>query len=252
MKNVVNNFLLMIQFLTRININKNLSCDKENFKWGSIFMPVIGLLIGGIQWALYKAIEYLLPINICVLIVILIGIILTGAMHMDGLGDMCDGFFAFKGKDKIIEIMKDSRVGTFSCIVIIMDILFRYNLFYYIVPRFSVAIIAAPVISRMSTLFIITIGKTAKSTGTGNLFIGNTKIVQLIIGIIITLMILLFVVVMNPRYSIILILSAILISFIFNLYCNKKIGGLTGDLLGANNEIVEILVLILISAVMLK
>lgn len=242
----------MIQFLTRININKNLSCDKENFKWGSIFMPVIGLLIGGIQWALYKAIEYLLPINICVLIVILIGIILTGAMHMDGLGDMCDGFFAFKGKDKIIEIMKDSRVGTFSCIVIIMDILFRYNLFYYIVPRFSVAIIAAPVISRMSTLFIITIGKTAKSTGTGNLFIGNTKIVQLIIGIIITLMILLFVVVMNPRYSIILILSAILISFIFNLYCNKKIGGLTGDLLGANNEIVEILVLILISAVMLK
>lgn len=244
----------MIQFLTRISINKNLNCESENFKWGSIFMPAIGLLIGGIQWLCYKAVEYFLPINICVLIIILIGIILTGAMHMDGLGDMCDGFFAFKGngKDKIIEIMKDSRVGTFSCIAIIMDIFFKYNLLYYIVPRFSIAIIAAPVISRLSTLFIITIGKTAKDTGTGNLFIGNVKIVQFMIGLMITIVILLFVVVMNPRYSVILIISAILMSFVFNLYCNKKIGGLTGDLLGANNEIVEILVLILISAIMLK
>lgn len=237
----------MVQFLTRININKNLECSEENFRWGAVFMPVIGLIIGGIQWIVYKLLIYILPVSVSVVFTILAGIMLTGAMHIDGLGDMCDGFFAFKGKDKVIEIMKDSRVGTYSCIAVVMDILIKYSLFYCIVLRFSAAIIVAPVISRLSTLFLVAIGKPAKSTGTGNLFMDAVNISQFIVGLVITTAILLFVVVVNPKYSILFIMSAILASFIFSLYCKKKIGGLTGDLLGANNEVIEILILILIS-----
>lgn len=247
MRKIVNNFLLMVQFLTRININKNLECSEENFRWGAVFMPVIGLIIGGIQWIVYKLLIYILPVSVSVVFTILAGIMLTGAMHIDGLGDMCDGFFAFKGKDKVIEIMKDSRVGTYSCIAVVMDILIKYSLFYCIVLRFSAAIIVAPVISRLSTLFLVAIGKPAKSTGTGNLFMDAVNISQFIVGLVITTAILLFVVVVNPKYSILFIMSAILASFIFSLYCKKKIGGLTGDLLGANNEVIEILILILIS-----
>lgn len=252
MKKVLNNFLLMVQFLTRININRSLDCQEENFKWGSIFMPVIGLVIGGIQWILYKLLINILPINISVTTVILAGIVLTGAMHMDGFGDMCDGFFAFKGRDKIIEIMKDSRVGTYSCIAIVMDILFKYNLLCYIVQGFSAAIIVAPVISRLSTLFLVAVGKPAKSTGTGNLFIDAVNISQFFIGTLITAGILLFVVAINPEYSVLLMILAIMISFVFYLYCRRKIGGLTGDLLGANNEIIEISILVLISIIMMK
>ncbi len=248
-KSIANNFLLMIQFLTRININKNLDCREENFKWGAVFMPVIGFLIGGIQWIAYKILINVLPVNVCVVIVLLIGIMLTGAMHIDGLGDMCDGFFAFKGKDKIIEIMKDSRVGTYSCIAVVLDLIFKYGLLCFIVPRFSMAIISAPVLSRLSTVFIVTIGKTAKDTGTGNLFIGTVKLPQFLISIVITAVILLFVLRINPLYSGILTLSSIITSYIFNLYCNKKINGLTGDLLGANNEIMEIFMFIIMAAI---
>jgi adenosylcobinamide-GDP ribazoletransferase len=240
---IINNFLLMMQFLTRININKNLECRKENFRWGSIFMPLIGLIIGGLQWGLYKALIYFLPVNVSVLFSILLGIILTGAMHIDGLGDMCDGFFAFKGNDRIIEIMKDSRVGTYSCIAIVMDILLKYSLLCYIVPKFSLAIVVSQVISRFSTLFIIASGNTAKSTGTGNLFIDSVEISQFLVGAVITFVVLFFVTSIDPIDSVILMLIAIVISFGFNMYCKSKIGGLTGDLLGANNEIMEIAML---------
>ncbi|WML35986.1 adenosylcobinamide-GDP ribazoletransferase [Clostridium sp. OS1-26] len=248
MKEIVCNFLLMIQFLTRIPVNISLPCEKDDFRRASIFFPVIGLVVGGIQWGVYKLLTNIIPINTVIIIILIVGVIVTGAIHIDGLGDTCDGFFAFKGSDRIIEIMKDSRIGTYACIAIVMDLLLKYTLFSFIVPKFSIALIAAPMISRCSVLFLGFKGKTAKSTGTGNFFIGNVGIVQFIIGLIITVGVLSLL--MTPRYIVILLIAALALSFAFNLFCEKRIGGLTGDTLGANNELVEILTLILISVIL--
>lgn len=250
MKEVIGNFLLMIQFLTRIPVNISLPCEKENFRRASIFFPVIGLVVGGIQWIVYILLIKVIPINPAIIIIMIVGIIVTGAIHIDGLGDTCDGFFAFKGNDRIIEIMKDSRIGTYACIAVVMDLLLKYSLFSSILPKFSVAIIAAPMIGRLSVLFLGFRGKTAKSTGTGNFFIGNVGMVQFGIGLGITVVV--QGLLMPPMYVIILLISALILSFVFNLFCEKKIGGLTGDTLGANNELVELLVLIIISGIVLK
>ncbi|CAB1252348.1 adenosylcobinamide-GDP ribazoletransferase [Clostridium sp. MT-14] len=252
MREFMNDFLLMIQFLTRIPVNKNLNCGKENFKRASIFMPVIGLIVGGIQWAVYKLAVLILPVNVSVAVVMLVGIILTGALHIDGLGDMCDGFFAFKGNNRIIEIMKDSRIGSYACVTIVMDLLLKYSLLCFIVPRFSFVIIAAPVIGRFSIVFIAFIGKTAKSTGSGNLFIGNIGKFQIFITTCITVAILLFIVNMNLKYMIMVILTALIVATLFNLYCNRKIGGLTGDLFGADNEMVEIVTMLMVSVAIMN
>lgn len=248
MKDIISNFLLMVQFLTRIPVNISLPCEQDNFKRGSIFLPIIGLIVGAIQWGIYILLIKILPLNASVVIVLLTGVIVTGALHIDGLGDTCDGFFAFKGNDRIIEIMKDSRIGTYACIIIVIDLLLKYSLFSFIVPRFSVAIIVVPVISRISLLFLAFIGKNAKKTGSGNLFIGNVGKIQFFIGLAITIVLLILI--MNPRYSIILLVSAFTLTFLFNLYCNSKIKGLTGDTLGANNELVEMLTLVLISVLL--
>ena len=245
----VNDFLLMVQFLTRIPVNKNLHCEKENFRKASIFMPVIGLIVGGIQWILYKLAVLVLPANVSVAIAMLLGIMVTGALHIDGLGDMCDGFFAFKGNDRIIEIIKDSRIGSYACVTIVMDLLLKYSLLCFIVPRFSLAMIAAPVIGRFSIVFIAFIGKTAKSTGSGNLFIGNIGKLQLFITVCITALLLIFIVGLNPEYTAALLLASLILASVFNLYCNRKIGGLTGDLFGADNEMAEIITMLIISVI---
>lgn len=250
MKNFINDFFLMVQFLTRIPINKSFSCEQEDFRRGTVFMPVIGLLIGGIQWIVYKLCIMVLPTNVSVAIILLIGIMLTGALHLDGLGDMSDGFFAFKGNDKIIEIMKDSRIGSYACATIVMDIILKYSLLSFIASRFPFIIIAAPVIGRFSIVFIAFIGKTAKKTGTGNFFIGNIGKLQLFLATVITIVILLFIACISPKYVAIMMVASLIMAALINTYCNKKIGGLTGDLFGADNEMVEILVM-LITAIIL-
>lgn len=247
-KDTVCNLLLFVQFFTRIPVNLNLPCEKENFRKGSIFLPIVGLIIGAIQWIIYKLLIKVLPLNPTVVIVLLIGVLLTGALHVDGLGDTCDGFFAFKGSDKIIEIMKDSRIGTYACIATIFDFLFKYTLLVAIVPKFSIGIIVVPMISRFTTVFLAFMGKTAKNTGSGNLFIGNIGKIQLVITSIISIGILILI--MKPIYVIRLLISGLILSLILNQFCKTKIGGITGDILGANNELVEILTLILIAAIM--
>lgn len=248
MKNLVLNFLLMIQFLTRIPVKLNLPCEKEDFRRGAAFLPLVGFVVGLTQWGAYELLIKVLPLNTTIVIIILIGIIVTGAIHLDGLGDTCDGFFAFKGSDKIIEIMKDSRIGSYACIAVIFDLLFKYTLFSFIAPKLSVGIIAVPTISRFSLLLLITIGKNAKKTGTGNLFVENVGKTQLFIGLIIALGILILI--MNSRYVAILLSAGVIFTAIFNQFSKSKIGGITGDILGANNELVEILTLILIAIIL--
>ncbi|MBU3161396.1 adenosylcobinamide-GDP ribazoletransferase [Clostridium frigoris] len=248
MREYLNDFLLFFQFFTRIPINKSLNCEKENFKRGSIFFPIVGLFIGVVQWIIYYLLIKVLPVNITAVFVVIIPIIITGGLHVDGLGDTCDGFFSLKGdKYKIIEVMKDSSVGTYATIAIVFDMLARYAAVTTIIQSdLPFILILAPIIARFTVVFISFIGKNAKEKGSGNIFIGNIDVKRLVIAGIIT--IIFGTLLIGTLKSVILIIPGLFLSFLFNKFCESKITGLTGDSLGANNELVEILTMILFIA----
>jgi len=207
-------------------------------------LPLVGLIIGLLQWIVFFLLIKILPLKAVAALVVLWGVLITGALHIDGLGDTCDGFYAFKGREKIIEIMKDSRIGTYACLAIIFDVLIKYSCIASLsVGDKGMLIIAVPVVSRAAQVFLFCIGKTAKSTGSGNLFIGNVgkseAATALAAAFFISLPLL------GMKTTIILFVTALSVTLSFNYYCNKKIGGLTGDTLGANNELVEITVLLM-------
>lgn len=242
-----NNFLLMLQFMTRIPINKNLECGQENFRKAAFFMPLVGAIVGGVQWGAAVLLSKVLPANITAVLVFAISVLITGALHVDGLGDTCDGFYAFKGKDRIIEIMKDSRIGTYACIAIVLDILLRITSLTYIIQyNFIMIIIIAPILGRLSLIVISLIGKPAKSSGSGNLFIGNMS--KLIVFSTSLLTAAVTILLIGFKEAIILVLVSFVITALVNKYSESKIGGLTGDLLGATNELVEIFVLVVFIA----
>jgi len=248
LKNIFKDFLLMLQFMTRLPVNLSLPCESENFKRGAAMLPLVGLIIGLLQWIVFFLLIKILPLKTVAALVVLCGVLVTGALHIDGLGDTCDGFYAFKGRDKIIEIMKDSRIGTYACLAIIFDVLLKFSCIASLPSADNgMIIISVPIISRAAQVFLFSIGKTAKSTGSGNLFIGNVgeseALTALIAGGLISVPIL------GMKTTIILFLTALVVTLSFNYYCNKKIGGLTGDTLGANNELVELTVLIMYLAV---
>lgn len=244
----IKNFLLMLQFLTRIPININLPCEQEDFGRGAAFLPLVGLIIGLFQWCVYYLLIKILPVNITAVFIVLSGILITGGLHVDGFGDTCDGFFAFKGKDKIVEIMKDSRIGTYACIGIVFDIMIKFlGIEFLLQHNLSLIIIVAPIISRLTTVFICFIGKPAKAKGTGNFFIGNINKKVLISAFIIAVGA--SILLLGIKLGSIVAGGSIIFSIAFNIFCITKINGHTGDTLGANNELIEMFVLLLSCAV---
>lgn len=246
MKRYFGNFLLMFQVLTRIPINKALPCTNDDFKRGSNFFAVVGLIIGLIQFIVYLVLRNVFNLDIMVIIIIVIDILITGGFHIDGFGDTCDGFFATKGKDKIIDIMKDSRIGTFACIGIIINLLIKFIGYGTILSNTtSYIIVLLPMISRISIILISYIGKPAKKNGSGNLFINTVTFKEVLINYLIFILIAIFIV--DLKMLFVILIASIITTVLFNKYCNSKINGITGDSLGANNELVILILLIILS-----
>jgi len=209
---------------------------------------LIGLLIGMLQYLLSILLIRFIPVNFAAMAIIIFEILITGALHMDGFGDCCDGFFAFKGKDKIIEIMKDSQIGTFGCIGIVLNLLIKYQGYVLIFENnYYIFLLIIPMISRLSMIFLSYIGKPAKKQGSGNLFIDTVKLKEVLVNTIFVLItgFILGQIVM----TIILFVATIIITLLFYSLCNSKINGITGDCLGANNESVVLVMLVLLSCI---
>lgn len=236
-------FILMVQFLTRIPISINLDIEQADFTWGIIFFPVVGLIVGLVM-ALGYYLGSLLGLNLIpFLLVITFQILITGALHIDGLGDTCDGFFSNKNREGMLTIMRDSRIGTNGSVAIFIDVLFKFVLLYELTRGINelttlYIIIALPVAGKVGMLTA-----TAKSTyarsdsGLGKLFIDDVGFWQWLFGIIFSLVIFYL---FFSVYGIIYVCMILLVAYLFTVFAEKKIGGMTGDTLGAANEICEI------------
>lgn len=166
---------------------------------------------------------------------------------MDGLADTCDGFFSLRDKERIIEIMKDSRMGAFGTIAMIINLLLKYQLLYSLVLKdCSIAINLAPVIGRISILFLCLSKRTAKKNGSGNIYIGNMS--KPIIFLITVIALAINTYFLGLKITIISFIAVLIITYLFYLLCLNKINGLTGDTLGACNEIGEITFLLALLA----
>src|SRR3990167_1361865 len=104
---ILKDFLLSLQFLTIINIKNDAPIDEKSFGRSVIFLPLIGLLIGVLLVITSKISFAILPVLISDAIVLIVLIIITGGLHVDGFADTIDGFAGGKNKDDILRIMKD-------------------------------------------------------------------------------------------------------------------------------------------------
>ncbi|GKU26751.1 adenosylcobinamide-GDP ribazoletransferase [Clostridium folliculivorans] len=236
-------FILIIQFMTRIPINLSLEVKREDFADAVRYFPLVGLIIGAIDLFVYiitsKVFHGMLP----AVFAMISHIIVTGGLHLDGLSDTADGIFSGRSKDKILEIMKDSRVGTFGVLALIALMLLKFAAIQELskVNIYSVLLIS-PVISRtLATLLMYKRRYARQKEGLGDLFIGKistlTFSIALALGLIITLAV-------GRTYGLIVIIVGYIFTILFRLYIEKRLDGITGDILGASVELNEVLVLI--------
>ena len=204
----------------------------------------------GLAISFISLIPYLLlkPYNnlLASFIFLLISVILTGGLHLDGLSDTADGFLSNRDKEKTLEIMKDSRIGAFGVLVLILQLGFKFILIYSL-SDLPMGLILSFINSRIVLSFIISYKKTSKEQGLGHMFhqsnpktYSNISIMLYIIALTI----------LNIYYLIPLLASFVLGEYIYYISL-KKIDGLTGDIYGTMIELAESVSLFLFWGVMI-
>ena len=234
-------FVLMLQFLTRIPIPISIDMDQKTISRGLFFFPLVGMVIGCIAWVVYYVFSFLSR-DIAALGAVMGAVAATGGLHVDGLSDTCDGFFSSRTREKILEIMKDSRVGTFGVIAILFDFLARYSIIRDLpqnaaFPAFVLVFGA----SRLGAAMLITFGKNARSGGLGEMFSSGSKKGIFFLSFAVFSLLSVWI----GGWSFLICLAAMLLFCLLLMrYSYKIIGGLTGDVYGAGIELSEIVGLI--------
>ena len=247
----MNSFLIGLQFLTRIFIVKQSVWTEQSFGESVKYFPAVGAVLGIICSGVVGAVNHLgLPmftgaIGFASLIV------LTGGIHCDGLMDSADGLFSGREREKILEIMKDSRAGSFGVVAMILIAALEVSTLTEL-ARLSTwwlcaAIYSAPIIARL--MMVVTIGAFpyARPDGMGKAFAKFTTRRTILLAAGETTLLLLPLVFVSKIFflsSAAATMIALLVAWKFATFAKEKIGGVTGDIYGAVTMLAELSALI--------
>lgn len=243
-------FISILQFMTRIPINIDTGFDEEFHKTITYF-PLVGLVLGVLIYIIGLVSGIFFDSFITSIIVTLALVILTGGLHIDGLGDTFDAIYSYRDKERMLEIMKDSRLGTNSLLAIMFLILLKIGFIYSIINNNLLwTVIFMPVVARLGVIVMMYKTVTPRENGMGNLFIGKASTSMFTIAILYTIILIIGIsklIFLASTFEAMMLISTIIILLIFNnlfkKHIYKKIDGVTGDILGCTIELGELIYL---------
>jgi adenosylcobinamide-GDP ribazoletransferase len=261
-------FLWALNFLTTVPTGKRW-CERQP-KIGNVvfWFPIIGLLIGFMLTFAYIPATRFFPHLVADAIILIIYIVITGGFHLDGFADTCDGIFGGSTREKRLDIMRDSRTGSYGALCLVCTVGLKYICLVSIDPE-AVAGLSFisdhkaindlnPVylyacekgkvlffmcaIGRWSQVLGAALSSYARSEGgTGKIIVENVKIRHALFSALMPGMLIFLFCGIKGIFIFFIVLIAVIL---FVSYMKKKIGGMTGDTLGALNEVSELIVLL--------
>lgn len=210
------------------------------------FFPLAGFLIALVMYPVVLLVNYCQPLEVLGGI-LMTGVLflLTGGLHFDGAADCCDGFGGGRTKEKILAIFKDSRLGTYGVAGLCFDILTRVVVYqWYVEQQHFTIILISLIMSRSFQALALSIMKSATpGQGSASHFCQGGSGWQVWLSNLLIFLLCIFIV---PNQLIMagIIIGAFVAGMVFMLYCKKRIDGVTGDCIGALNEITEIAILV--------
>ena len=239
--------LAAVQFLTVCPFPRAWCPDEETLARSTWWFPVVGLLIGGLAAGLDYVLGHVFPVMLTSVFVVITLLIVSGGLHVDGLADTADGFFSSRPRERILEIMKDSRTGPMGVVAVVCVISLKIA-----------AIASVPEAARWWTLLMIPLaGRCALITnlsvlpyaraegGLGSVFHKNRSVYHALWASVVLILVGWFA---GGWLGLCAAVSSLAAGLLFALHVYRKIGGLTGDTLGAACELVEVVPVLVVVA----
>lgn len=233
--------LFALQHLTRLPL-PYVSFDEASCGRATAFFPLAGVLIGAIMAAMVWAAGWYLPVQLQASLLIVLMVVLTGGIHLDGFMDSIDGLFSGRRREKKLEIMRDSRVGAFGVIGAICLLLFKFSLLVGI-PAYMLVklLVVVPAISRWNMTLTIFVFPYARQEGLGAIYKKYCGVRELLLATVLTGA---AAGIVLGVYGALLMLMGGLIACLVGKRVSAELGGLTGDIYGLINELSEVLLLL--------
>ena len=253
-------FFIGLQFLTRLSLVHQDNWTAEDFGRSVKFFPLIGAVLGVIYGgAAYGLLVFcpaqgvVLPPHAASVILLILPPLLTGGLHCDGFMDTMDGVFSGRDRDRMLAIMKDSRVGSNGVFGFVLLMLLEWGILLDLlaVPDFLVpALFLMPIIARLMMTGAVALYPYARPDGMGKAFAAYTDGKTVAFAALSTLF---FLVPFGLPAAAALLVSLLFTAF-FASFVKKRLGGLTGDIYGAITTLNEGLVLLtfLVAAALLR
>lgn len=240
-------------FYTRIPCPKNIDHNPEYLNKASRYFPLIGWIVGGISFLAFYGASFLVSTSAAVIIGMITGILITGAFHEDGFADVCDGFGGGWTKEKILLIMKDSAIGAYGAIGVVLLFLLKFQLLSELVTIETITtqqsvltvlllFIAGHSISRLAAISIVFTHEysredaTSKSKPIAKSFSWKEVLGSFFFGLLPLLVLSYF------QYQLLLVLIPVFLTrYFLARYFQKWIDGYTGDCLGATQQVCEVI-----------
>jgi adenosylcobinamide-GDP ribazoletransferase len=148
--------LTALQFFTRIPVPAWVGYSDAQLNAAARHFPLVGALVGAICAAVYGVASLIFPVSVGVLLGLAAGVWLTGAFHEDGLADTCDGLGGGQTRDRALEIMKDSRIGSYAAVGLVLVLLGKFAALSALPPALiAAAFLAGHAFSRLMALSVM-------------------------------------------------------------------------------------------------
>lgn len=235
-------FLIAVRTLTRLPAPEpRRNMDASLLAWSAAFYPLVGAMLGLAAWGLYAALRAVLPQSILMLLVLALWALVTGGLHEDGLADAADAFGSQTTREGIHRVLKDSHVGTYGVLALILSIALRWQgLANLPAAALPAALLASQVLPRAGITTVAYVAGPA-TPGSGGAVAKSLRGAQVATGWVLALLV---VVPFGWKVALLAGVIALVIAALCQAYFHRKIGGVTGDCLGAANQLQEIAVVL--------
>lgn len=250
---MVRSFFIALQFLTRIQLVSLPEVSKEEFSESTAAYPLVGLAIGALSMAVFWTSFAVLGLPVLVAAVLTAGasIAVTGGLHLDGLMDTADSLYSWRSREKMLAIMKDSRIGANAAIALVCVVLLKVSLLTSLGGVLLPVLVLLPVFSRMAVVCLAYgYPHATEQAGLGSGVIGRVERKSVFVaGSATALVVGAWVAVLRwagvgstafwAIQALVLLAATCLLSWMLARTAKRRLGGITGDVLGAAVELSE-------------